>query len=83
MGWEHETQLGYAASKGGGRFEKIDMDSCISEVEGSPHPSDTPTDNQYAVDGIDSPARIQAVLLCIRHTNLPISLHKFTAGEFH
>ena len=83
MGWEHETQLGYAASKGRGRFEKIDMDSCICEVESSPHPSDSAADNQYAVDGITSRARIQAVLLCIRHGSLPISLYKLTAGEFH
>ncbi len=63
MGWEHETQLRYAASKGRGRFEKVDVDSCISEVESSPHPADTPSDNQYTIDGIAPPARIEAVLL--------------------
>ena len=62
VGREHETQLGYTTSKGGGRFEKICVDSCIGEVESSPHPSDTPTDNQYAVDGVACPAQIQAVL---------------------
>jgi hypothetical protein len=81
VGWEHETQLSYTASKGGGRFKKMDMDSCISEVEGSPHPSDTPTDNQYAVDGIAWSAQIQAVMLRFCHTNQSISLFKFTAGE--
>jgi len=81
VGWEHVTQLSYATSDGGGRFKKIDMDSCISEVEGSPHPSYTPTDDQYAVDGITCSAQIQAVLPGICHANQSISLFKFTAGE--
>ncbi len=63
MGWEHATQLGYATSEGGGRFKKIDMDSCICKVESSPHPADTPSDNLYTIDGIAPPARIEAVLL--------------------
>ena len=83
MGWEHETQLGYTAPNGGGRFEKIDMDSCISEVESGTHAADPPTDNQCAGDGVASLTRIQAVLLCIGHTNQSISLFKFTAGELH
>lgn len=52
VGREHIPQLRHPSTDPGHVLDQIDLQSCLGEVDGGPHPADPTTDDQHCSDAL-------------------------------